>query len=538
MFINLVFNINCVFFIQKDFILKVMNKPVAKDTPSVNFTYKSLGSSGRETTRRVIPKQKIRHKPNKTIIIVPKKQFNETFTQTEEDCVTDVNQLTKAAQVIYSFCHANGGEILHTEKVLEESTKILQALSLLNKSFDFSDIPESIPFTRKLKEEIKSIEKCQKRCKELISSEELRTFLPKSKLTSGNLLVHCRCLLEEFSHRERKFRQAVLSIVESENLGKTKAEAILSQTDHKEQIHNLVESVVDKQRDSTDKDKSELHEQYKDISIKQKNEIQKLKMRVEKFEEEKEKINEECREKVIEIQQDVKKCNEFWEKQQQGLLKEQEILESEKMKMAKLLEDEKHRVTQKENENKKLQKLYHDTKEKLKEMEKLNYNMSKARRKSQKKTEDKGCHANLRLESENVSCQTDSAPTTMQETVKTVSKPTTTSTPLPASNQENLEPRYQNHFHGSISNINLYQIFHDRVSTSSSHQRDSAHTGRSSRSHLHVSSSSSTRHHRTAQHSHNMTMERYEASEIAMRCESNISFANPESLHGDDYIQE
>lgn len=194
---------------------------------------------------------------------------------------------------------------------------ILQALSLLNKSFDFSDIPESIPFTRKLKEEVKSIEKCQKRCRELISSEELRTFLPKSKLTSGNLLVHCRYLLEEFSHRERKFRQAVLSIVESENLGKTKAEAILSQTDHKEQIHNLVESVVDKQRDSTDKDKSELHEQYKDISIKQKNEIQKLKMRVEKFEEEKEKINEECREKVIEIQQDVIKCNEFWEKQQQ-----------------------------------------------------------------------------------------------------------------------------------------------------------------------------------------------------------------------------
>lgn len=39
-------------------------------------------------------------------------------------------------------------------------------------------------------------------------------------------------------------------------------------------------------------------------------------MRVEKFEEEKEKINEECREKVIEIQQDVIKCNEFWEKQQ------------------------------------------------------------------------------------------------------------------------------------------------------------------------------------------------------------------------------
>ena len=124
--------------------------------------------------------------------------------------------------------------------------------------------------------------------------------------------------------------------------------------------------------------------------------------------------------------------------------------------------------------------------------------------------------------------------TIIKSKIMIVSKAITTSTPLPASIQENLEPRYQNHFHGSVNNINLYQIFHDR----NAHQRDSANTGRSSRSHLHVSSSSSTRHHRTAQHGHNMTMDRYEASEIAMRCESNISFANPESLHGDDFIQE
>lgn len=372
---------------------------------ALNGAFKPLVPRG-ATLRGTNLKYKSRFKPNQIPQTVDEKQFSNIFTQTEEDCDSDVIKLTKAAHVIYSICHKNeGNQILHTENVLEECSNILQAFSHLNKSFEFQEIPESILFTGKFKEGVKSIETCQKRCRELISSEELRTFLSKSELTNGNLLVPCICLLEEFLHRERTFRQAVLSIVGSEKLGKTKAEEILSQTDHKEQINTLVESVVETQRDIADEDKNELHKQNKEKSIKQQNDIQKLQMKVKELEEEKTKIKEKLRKKDYENHQEVIKCKETWEKQKQDLLEKQEKLRSEKMKTEKKLEEEKQMVAQKQITIDKLNNLYNDAKKNLEESKKLNYNMSKARG---KKTEDKGCQENLQPSSKTAFCQTDS----------------------------------------------------------------------------------------------------------------------------------
>ena len=501
-----------------------MSKLNAKEPSTVNIPCKPLGTSLKEGTKRLVPKPKSRHRGAKPQI-PPKKQLQESSTQTEENCATDVNQLLKAAQEIYSFCYAKAGELLSTEKVLEESSKILQALLQLSKSFDFSDISEKIPFTKKLKEEVRCMERYQKRCRELVFSEELQVFLPKSKHAGGNLWSQCKSLLEEFQHRERKFQQAVLAIVESENLGKAKAEIILAKTDHKEQIYDLVNSAVEKQRVTTDQDKSELHEQYKDISIRQKNQIQKLEMKVEKFEEEKEKIREECREKVIEIQQDVIKCNNYWEREQHCLLEKQEYLESQRTNMAKMFEEEKQKTAQKDSENKKLQKLYHDTKEKLKASEKLNYNMSKARRRTQKETADKACSVNLKPETENAHCQTDKTPSPAPApALNTATNPSPeSSTAVSAS---------ENHFHGSINNITLYQIFPERTSGSKNTNRDVAQNGPGRpTSRLHISSTSAMRHQRSTHQHGPMAIE---GNEMAMRSESIMSFANSESLCGDD----
>ncbi|XP_061183122.1 unconventional myosin-XVIIIb-like [Saccostrea echinata] len=524
-----------------------MNKTTGKETSTVNITYKPSAkestvpntnrTTGKEltgvSTKRANQKQRNRQKATK--IISPKKVYTECWTQTEEDCSTDVNQLTKAAHIIYSFCHANAGELLPTEKVLDESSKILQALAQLSKSFDFSDIPESIPFTKKLREEVKSIEKCQNRCRELIFSDELQAFLPKTKLKGVGTLVHCKMLLEEFKLRERKFRQAVISIIESENLGLKRAENILSKMDHKEQIHDLVDSVAENQRITSNKDKDELHEQYREISIRQKNQIQKLEMKIEKYEEDKEKIKDECRRQVIEIEKGLIMCNQQWERKLQEQYDKQELNASEKTKILKLLEDEKQKVAHRDNESRKLHKLYHELKEKLKETEKLNYNMSKARRKSHKTSVDKACSANLKAECTSTHCQTENPINTVPKSNNPGSK---TITNLSRADQQNesSDNKHHNHFHGPINTLHLYHIFPERTSNSSIPHKESVQSGRSrSSSRLHISTGSHRQQLTNQNQGPSVTFEHQEETEFVYRPESTMSFANSESLHGDDY---
>lgn len=523
-----------------------MSKPTGKETTVVNIPNKSIGkelalpansnkSTGKEPPKRANQKQRSRQKALK--LLSPKKTFTESSTQTMEDCLTDVNQLTKAAHVIYAFCHTNAGEILPTRNVLDESSKILQALSQLSKSFDFFDIPETIPFTKKLREEVKSIDKCQNRCRDLISSEELHHFLPKSKQTGVSLLVHCRMLLEEFKYREKKFRQAVSVIVESEKLGPTKAHNILSKTDHRDQIQDLVDSVAENQRINNNQDKNDLHEQYRETSIRQKNQIQKLEMRIEKYEDEIEEIKQQCREKVIEIEKDVKLCNQYWEREMQTVQEKQEVHDSQRMKFMKLLDDEKQKVALKDNENKKLNKLYHDTKEKLKDSEKLNYNMSKARRKSHRNMADKACSANLKPECTNTHCQTENAVNSVPKSIKSPNNPTVT-TSAAANHHESPHPKHNNHFHGPVNTIHLYNIFPDRGSNSTISGKDSAQNGRSrSSSRMLISSSSvveSLRHQQNSHYGPSVAIPHREEVDFVSRAESTMSFANPESLHEDD----
>ncbi|XP_062577303.1 uveal autoantigen with coiled-coil domains and ankyrin repeats-like [Saccostrea cucullata] len=524
-----------------------MNKTSGKETSTVNITYKPSAkepavpnntnkTAGKEftgvSTKR--PNQKQRNRQKVTKIISPKKVYAECSTQTEEECSTDVNQLTKAAHIIYSFCHTNAGELLPIEKVLDESSKILQALAQLSKSFDFSDIPESIPFTKKLREEVKSIEKCHNRCRELVSSEELQSFLPKTKLKGLGTLVHCKMLLEEFKLRERKFRQAVISIIESENLGLKRAENILSKMDHKEQIHDLVDSVAENQRISSNKDKDELHDQYREISIKQKNQIQKLEMKLEKYEEDKEKIRDECRRQVIEIEKGLILCNQQWERKLQEQSNKLELYDSEKTKLLRLLEEEKQKIAHRDIETRKLNKLYHETKDKLKETEKLNYNMSKARRKSHKNLVDKACSANLKAEYTSTHCQTENSISVPKSNTSGFSS----NTALSSADQQKMSShnKHQNHFHGPINNVHLYQIFPERSSNSSIPHKESVQSGKSrSSSRLHISTGTRRQSLTNQNQEQSVTFEHHEETEFVYRSESTMSFANSDSLHGDDY---